>query len=160
MMFLENIDRFFVPESGLPVNGPIYLAKEDNVTTEQTFLVNVQVSDSVPPRQDIHPATLDVDYRLSVAVGTSAELQFGPRDQRIMFPLTLFSDNLPEGTEAFLVSSAPGDNVILPDGTIFPVSTFQNPNAALFAETFVVIEDNDRKFSIAIGYCIYQLTEE
>ena len=50
-MFEETIDTFFVPESGLSVNGPIYLAKENNVISEQTFLVVVQVSSSVPPGQ-------------------------------------------------------------------------------------------------------------
>ena len=35
-MFEEAIDTFFEPESGLSVNGPIYLAKENNVTSEQT----------------------------------------------------------------------------------------------------------------------------
>ena len=142
--FLENIDEFFVPESDSPVNGPIYLAKENNVISEQTFLVVVQVSSSVPPGQNIQPASLDFDYRLSVA-GTFVVLQFGPMDQRINFPLTLFSDTFPEETEAFLASSAPSDTAQLPDGTIIPVSTYLIPTD-LFGETFVVIEDDDREF--------------
>ena len=138
-MFEETIDTFFVLESGLSVNGPIYLAKEDNVISEQIFSVVVQVSSSVPQGQSIQPATLDADYRLSAASGvTSVVLQFGPMVQRINFPFTLFSDTLPEGTEAFLASSAPADIAELPDGTTVPVSTFLNPNN-LSAESFICL---------------------
>ena len=146
-MFEEAIDTFFEPESGLSVNGPIYLAKENNVTSEQTFLVVVQISHSVPQGQSIQPATLDVDYRVSAAqLGvTVVVLEFGPMVQRINFQFTLFSDTLPEGTEAFLASSAPADIAELPDGTTVPVSTFLNPNT-LFAESFVIIEDDDREY--------------
>ena len=72
-------------------------------------------------------------------------LQFGPLMQRINFQFTLFTDTLPERTEAFLASSVPTDTGELPDGTTVPVSTFLNPNA-LSAECFVIIEDDDRKF--------------
>ena len=76
-------------------------------------------------------------------------LQFGPMVQRINFPFTLFTDTLPEGTEAFLVSSAPADIAELPDGTTVPVSTFLNPNN-LSAESFIIIEDDDRE-SLYLG---------
>ena len=144
-MFDETIDRFFEPGSGLPVNGPIYLSKEDNVTSEQTFQVAVQTSVLVPPGQGIQPATLDIDYRLSAAGISVVILPFGPRDQKINFPFTLVADTLPEGTKAFLASSAPADMAQLPDGTTAPVSTYLNPNA-LSAESFVIIEDDDREF--------------
>ena len=145
-MFEEAIDTFFEPESGLSVNGPIYLAKENNVTSEQTFLVVVQVSSSVPPGQSIQPASLDSDYRLSAALGvTSVVPQFGPLMQRINFQFTLLTDTLPEGTEAFLASSAPGDSAQLPDGRTVPVPTYLNP-IKLFAESFVIIEDDDCEY--------------
>ena len=145
-MFEEIIDIFFESPSGLPVNGPIYLAKENNVTSEQTFLVVVQVSRSVPG-QSIQPATLDIDYRVGgPGLGvTNVVLQFGPMSQRINFPFNLFPDDLAEGTEAFLASSAPADTAQLPDGTTVSVPTFLNP-INLFAESFVVIEDDDREF--------------
>ena len=142
-MFEELIDSFFEPESGLPVNGPIYLAKENNVISEQTFFVAVQVSSSVPPGEMIQPATLDVDYRVTGL--TVVVLEFGPREQRINFQFTLFPDTLPEGTEAFLASSAPADMAGLPDGRIVPVSTYLNP-VALSAESFVIIQDDDCEF--------------
>ena len=143
-MFETTIDSFFDSPSGLLVNGPIYLAKENNVISEQTFLVVVQISNSVPPGQSIHPATLDADYHLRAA-GTSVLLQFGPMVQRINFHFTLFTDTLSEGTEAFLASLAPADIAELPDGRRVPVPTFLSP-INLFAESFVIIQDDDREF--------------
>ena len=143
-MFLEVIDDFFVPESGLPVNGPIYLAKENNVTSEQTFQVVIYASDSVPPGQNIQPASLDADYCLAVAGASVVVLPFGPHDQRINVLFTLFPDTIPENTEAFLACLFPGDIAELPDGRIVPVPTFLNPTL-LFVETFVIIEDDDRE---------------
>ena len=136
-MFEEVIDEFFEPESGLAVNGPIYLAKENNVISEQTFSVVVQASSSVPPGQGIQQASLDSDYRLTLPNGTtSVVLQFLPTFQRRNFPFTLFADDFPEGTEAFLASSAPGEGEEIP--------TYLNPER-LSAETFIIIEDDDRK---------------
>ena len=89
-MFETDIDMFFESPSGMPVNGPVFLAKEDNVTSEQTFLVVVQVSSSVPPEQSIQPATLVADYSLSAA-GTSVVLQFGPMVQRNSLYLLILS---------------------------------------------------------------------
>ena len=148
-MFVEMIDKRFEPESGSPVNGPIYLAKENNVTSEQTFLVAVQVSGSVPPGRSLQPASLDSDYRISTVSGiTSVVLTFGPIVQRINFPFTLLPNFFPERTEAFLASSAPADTGELPDGTIVSVSTYLNP-IDLSAQTFVIIEDDDREFTYA-----------
>ena len=132
----------------MPVNGPIYLVKENNVSSEQTFQVVVQVTSSVPPGRGIQLATLDADYRLSVAGKSYVVLSFGPREQRINFSITLFTDTLPEGMEGFLVRSAPGHPGQLPDGTTLPVSVYLNP-IALSAESFVLIEDDDREFYIA-----------
>ena len=72
-------------------------------------------------------------------------LQFGPVVQRINFLFTLFTDTLLEGTEAFLASSAPADMTQLPDGRTVPIPTFLNP-INLLAESFVIIEDDDREF--------------
>ena len=140
-MFEETIAEMFEPESGLAVNGPIFLAKEDNKTSEQTFSVVVQTSSSVPPGQGIQPASLGVDYSLGGA--TSMVLQFLPKDERINFQFTLFPDQLSEGTEAFQASSAPGEGEQMP----FPLPTFLNP-ITLTAEAFIIIEDDDCKFDL------------
>ena len=146
-LFEEIIDQFFMSPTGLPVNGPIYLAKEDNVISEQTFLLSIQVTDSAPSGTSTQPATLDIDYRLSLPGRTSVTLPFLTRDQMIDFPFTLFPDDLPEGTEAFRASVSPQDTRVVPDGSTETFPTFLNPES-LASEIFVVIEDDDRKFEI------------
>ena len=149
-MFESGIDRFYESPTGLPVNGPIYLAKENNVTSEQTFLLSIQVTDSAP--SGIQPATLDADYRISTPGLTSVTLIFLATNnmvavQRINFLFTLFPDTFPEGTEAFRASVSPQDTRVGSDGSIETFPTFLNPES-LASETFVVIEDNDRKLEI------------
>ena len=143
----EIIDRFYISPTGLPVNGPIYLAKENDVISEQTFLLSIKVTDSAPSGTNIQPATLDADYRISMPGQTSVTLTFLATDDMINFPFTLFPDTLPEGTEAFRAGVSPQDTRVRPDGTIETFPTFLNPES-LASETFVVIEDDDCKFKI------------
>ena len=147
-MFDEFIDQFFMSPTGLPVNGSIYLAKEDNVTSEQTFLLSIQVTDSAPSGTIIQPATLDADYRIAGHGKTSATLTFRAFQQRIDFQFTLFPDTLPEGTEAFRASVSPQETLMRPDGSTETFPTFLNPEK-LASEIFVFIEDDDRKFEIS-----------
>ena len=130
------IDNFFEAESGLAVNGPVYLTKENGVSSEQIFVVVIHVSASVPSGLDIQPATLDDDYSLGGT--TSTVVHFFPTEQRITIRFTLSPDNVREGTEAFLAGSAPEDGEGLP--------RYLNP-IALFAETLIVIEDDDCRFA-------------
>ena len=151
-MFEEIINQVFMSPTSLPVNGPIYLAKEDNVTSEQTFLLLIQATDSAPSGTNIQPATLDADYRISTPGQTSMTLTFLATNnmiavQRINFQFTLFPDTLPEGNEAFRAGVSPQDTRVRPDGTIETFPTFLNPKS-LTSETFVIIEDDDRKFEI------------
>ena len=151
-MFDEVIDRFYEPPTGLPVNGPIYLAKENGVISEQSFLLSIQVTDSAPSGTNIQPATLDADYCISAPGLTSVTLTFLATEnmiavQMINFPFTLFPDTLPEGNEAFRASVSPQDTQMMPDGTFATFPTFLNPES-LASETFVIIEDDDRKFEI------------
>ena len=146
-MLEEIINQVFMSPTSLPVNGPIYLAKEDNVTSEQTFLLSIQATDSAPSGTGIQPATLDADYRIGAPGQTNVTLTFLAMDDMINFPFTLFPDDLPEGNEAFRASVSPQDTRVRPDGTNETVPTFLNPES-LTSETFVVIEDDDRKFEI------------
>ena len=146
-MFDENIDQFYESPTGLAVNGPIYLVKENNVISEQTFLVAIQVTDSAPSGTGIQPATLDVEYRLASAGLTSVTEYFLAFQQKIAFRFTLFPDDLPEGTEAFRASVSPQDTQVRPDGSIETFPTFLYPEYFAY-EIFVVIEDDDRKFEI------------
>ena len=132
-MFEETIiDGFFVPPANSTINGPVFLLKENDVMSEQTFLIVIQVSEATPPNQNnINRATRGADF-------TSADVlvvQLLPRDQRINFQFNLLPDNFPEGTESFLGLSAPEDSA----------PSFLPP-VTLFDRTFIVIEDNDRKF--------------
>ena len=133
----------FVPPTNLTAHGPVYLAKEDNVRSEQTFSIVVQVADSVPSGENINPATLNEDYSLGVP-GNAPVVQFPPHMQRVLFGFTLFSDTAVESTEAFRASSSPADNAQDDMGRTFDLSAYLPP-IALSAETFVIIEDNDRK---------------
>ena len=138
--FDEVIDSTFVSLTNLTANGPIYLAKEDNVQSEQTFRVIVEVADSVPFGG--HPATISVDYSIGRG-GTSSVIEFFPSMQRVNFPFTLFHDNFSEGTEAFHVSYSAEDTGES-DGMKFDLPGY-SPPIALSSETFVIIEDDDRK---------------
>ena len=140
--------------TGRPENGPIFLAKENNVTSEQTFLVSFQVTDSAP--SGTQSAAIDEDYRFSAPGQTSNTNFFFPTQQRLSFPFELRADTLPEGTEAFRASVSPEDSRDIGGGMVeqFPISLFP---FSLAVEIFVTILDNDRKFQthnyIIISLC-------
>ena len=142
--FDTTIDEFdYIPPTNLTDNGPIYLVKEDNVVSEQTFLVEIKATDTVPSGSGFRPAQINFDYSIGV-VGTSRVLQFPASFQRILFEFTLLSDNLPEGTEAFLVSSSP-DNFVIINGTEVQVPSYLRP-VSLFPQAYVIIQAGGRKF--------------
>ena len=87
--FEEFVDEIFLSPTGRPENGPIFLAKENNVTSEQTFLVSFQVTDSAP--SGTQSATIDQDYRFS-GPGQTIATNFFPSQQRILFPFELRAD--------------------------------------------------------------------
>ena len=147
-MFDIQIDEFdYSPPTNLPENGPIYIAKQDNVVSEQTFLVVITATDTVPSGSGFRPAQLNSDYRgigAPTPDGTSVVRQFLATDQRMLFPFTLIHDDIPEGTEAFLVSTSAEDEGMF-GGMTFQVPGFLSPTT-LFPQAYVIIEDNDRKF--------------
>lgn len=116
------------------ISGPIFLTKEDNVTSEQTFFVNIK---AVSPHDSFQPATLNVDYVLDNAKTLAKlTLKFKPTDQRINFPFTLLPDTLAEGTEAFLACSSSG-------ATVNSTQPRYEIPIKLFRETLVIIQDDD-----------------
>ena len=148
-MFATTIDFFYVPPTGCPENGLIYLVKENNVTSEQTFLVIIQVTDSAPSGTAIQSATINQDYRYAPADRRSQSIFFRPFEQRVLVWFELLADTLPEGTEAFHASVSPevGSRMFL-DGRMerFPISL--NP-INLASEIFITIIDNaGRKFQM------------
>ena len=130
----------FIPLTNLTANGPVYLAKEDNVVSEQTFGIFVQTSDSIPPGEGISPATINVDYRIG---RLDPVITFSPNQQRVLFSFQLLLDIFPEGTEAFLASSTAADSGEI-SGMRFDYSEYLPP-IRLAAETFIIIEDDDCK---------------
>lgn len=137
-MFEETIDRFFTSGS-----GPIFLTKEDGVISEQTFIVVVETSNNVPPDQPtIQPASLNEDYLLSMP---TVVLQFPPFQQQLLVQITLLPDDDPEGTEAFLATSAAGDRETI--GVDEFVPSYLSPTT-FFAAANVIIEDDDGEWTL------------
>ena len=117
----------------------IVLVREGGRLSEQTFQVLISVGDPV----NIPPAILEfddeerADYRL-VTPSNFVRLNFPPDRQNITLSVILFNDDLPEGTEAFRVTSTPSPN--------FP--NFGPPSmGGAFASTDVLIFDDDRKLA-------------
>ena len=143
--FDEFIDEFYVSPTGQSENGPIFLIKEDNVTSEQTFLDSFQVTDSAP--SGTQSATIDQDYRFAGPRQISQTENFFPSQQRIPFSFEIRADTFPEGTEAFQASVSPKDTRDIGGGIVEQFSTFLNP-LTLRSAVFITILDNDRKLII------------
>lgn len=125
----------------------VFLAKIDGRTSEQTFQVIVQVSDSgfIPPDPNTQLATLSDDFNVVDAVFqdvSTVSLEFPSSYQRINFTFHLVQDNIPEGTEVFRASLAPVNSAIGPNGELVYIPRLTN----LFSETLIYIEDDDSKF--------------
>ena len=138
-MFDTQIDELdYIPPTNLPENGPIYIAKQDNVVSEQMFQVVITATDTVPSGSGFRLAQLNSDYRgLGAATpdGTSVVRQFLPKDQRMLFPFTLVHDDIPEGTEAFLVSTSAEDEQLF-GGITFQVPIYY-PATTLYISTSI-----------------------
>ena len=130
-------------------DSPVYLVKEDDVESEQTFFVLIQVSNSVPSGSGFNSALLNSDYTLGVS-GTSdstvSELQFSPSDQRLLFSFTLLSDDLPEGTEAFHAFLAPKSSGVVNGTTLNNSAPVFDLPMNLSQAAYIVIEDDECKF--------------
>lgn len=135
----------FIDSSYVRSPGPVYLVKENNVTSEQTFIVTIQVSSAVPPGRNIQPATIGSDYDLGDRFTTTFTFIFRATSLRLNFPFALYSDDVPEPTEAFTATASPSDVFPqLPDGSVEVYPSFLNP-INLTLQTFIVIEDDDSK---------------
>ena len=139
--------------TGRPENGPVFLIKEDNVISEQTFLVSIQVETfygfGTVIGQDIH---------LGQSGQESVTERFNASQQKIPFRFTLLPDTISEGPEDFLAYLYPVDAQSLPDGTEerFPTSFLGS-----FIDVLVTILDDDRKFQahvILLPYVNFFLT--
>lgn len=100
------------------------------MVSEQTFHVNVDVSGSLPPGSSLQPALLGDDYLISGFNGSSSVVTFPPSAQRVSLTVIILPDNVAEGGEGFLASSAPSDSGGAP--------TYLNP-IGLATESLIVI---------------------
>ena len=143
-LFDEIIDEFYVSPTGYPENGPVFLIKEGNVISEQTFLFSFQVADLA--YSGIQSAVIDQDYRFGSSPGhTGVTNLFPPSQQRIPFPFELLADSLSERTEAFEAIVVHKDTRDLGGGMVenFPISLHPKYSAS---KIFFTIYDDDRKF--------------
>lgn len=142
-VFEESIDGNYAPPPATnTTSGPVFAVKEDNVTSEQTFMVTFNSG----LHQDTYPsADRNYDYA-QVTFSESVVVQFLFSKQRIAFPFILFADNIAERTEAFLTTLAP-ENSAQVNGVTFVVPSFLPP-VKLSSRALIKIVDNDRKFPL------------
>ena len=145
------------PQFETEIFGVIFLEKENGRISEQEFRVVIEVS-TATPSTNIYPATLTTrdanrtiinnDYLLLDPDQTVIISSFPPIAQTLEFVFTLFPDEIAEGTEAFQARSSPSEGADDPDYTI--------PTAlnTLFAETFIIIEDDDRELPVHASLCM------
>ena len=141
-----NVDELYVSPTGRPENGPVFLVKEDNVTSEQTFLVAIQVIDSAP-NISLLPARINEDYSITLITQIIVITPFLPTEKKLNFQFALKDDSLSEGTEAFQARVYPEHTQVLPGGIVEVFPTFLNP-VNLSSNTHIFIEDDDCKFKI------------
>ena len=132
------------------ISNLVYLIRENNRTSEQTFSVDLTVGD---PGGNFKPATIETyyyanqnfDYSFGILGQTKRNIFFSPTDYRIAFGFSLNPDLGVEGTETFRATSA----LFRPMGD-FPF--FQTPSDVnAFSTTLIHILDNDGKYQL----CIY-----
>ena len=114
----------------------------------------IEVS-TATPGATIRPATLtsrdangtiiNNDYLLLDLDQTVLITTFLPTVQTLEFIFTLFPDEIAEGTEAFQARSSPSEGADDPEYTI-PTALNE-----LFAETFIIIEDDDGELCMHVS---------
>lgn len=113
----------------------LMLAKEDNITTEQTFAVEISTGFS----QIYLPATrltARSDYAFLDSNEKSLTVFFPPTYQVINITLTIIDDDIAEGIEAFVLH--------LMSSNLEGAPSYYFPNK-LFADVTVMIQDDDGK---------------
>ena len=109
----------------------IYVAKENNIISEQTFIITFQRMDMVPQGSGFALAHDGEDYR---GILQEFSRTFAPYNQHINLPFQLLPDGDPEPTEAFQISLSSQGSPAFDSADV------------LFTRTFVVIDDDDSKF--------------
>ena len=141
--------RINVPEPPIiETRLEIILAKQENIRSQQTFLINIEVQD--PSEPGIGVATPsdfgeDNDYSANTFLR-----RFEPVSQTLTIFVDIFPDSISEGPEGLQLSLSQVEmdsNVAVPD--------FSTPTvgSTLFPTTLVVIDDDDSEFAYDIVQC-------
>ena len=119
----------------------VALVKANNRSSEQTFTVAVFISDPTLP--GINPATTGttealIDYTIEGGGSNGFRtLLFPPNAERIQYKISLYPDEIYEGSEGFLALSSPLEGSI----------TYTPPNimSGVYRSATIVIEENVSK---------------
>ena len=129
-----NQSRFEFDEPEGLVNQFIYLVKEDDKPTEQTFDVQVNFIPSSPEAKT--PEDFSINFILP-----RVDRQIAPNEKSVVIEITLRPDEIAEGNEQFILESSPvGD----------PKYSIVSNGSTVFRATTVVIRDNDRKYGCVV----------
>ena len=109
----------------------VFLATENNVTSEQIFQISLTITNVVPVGSGFGVAEFESDYR---GLPMTFNREFLPSQQELEIDFELLFDDTPEPTEAFMISSSSND-----------LPSYLAPSSPLYQQTFVVIEDDDSK---------------
>ena len=137
------------PDDENVISNLVYLIREDNQKSEQTYSVDLTVGD---PGGNTRPATLETfdinesfDYSFGSLGQTRQNVLFPSTMDRIAFVFSLNPDLAKEGTETFRATSAQATPI-----GFFPL--YQTPGGVTaFATTLIHILDNDGKYQL----CMY-----
>ena len=119
----------------------VFVAKENNVITEQTFLIVVEARTETP-NNSIGPAIHDQDYSLNVGGQQTIILQVTPQEQKVLVPFVVFSDTEIERVESFRFTTSSARR----NG--YPI--FSSP-LVLHQSAFIFILDNDGNYSNSLA---------
>lgn len=140
-LFDEIIDGTYLPPPNSSMSGPIYIFKENDIVSEQTFVISIIFYELTPPGQiDINEATIGDDIQTT----SNQKVIFSATEQQKDLQFILLADNIPEGTEALFAGLDSESSVEL-GGEYFDAPTF-SLSSTLNVGTFIKIIDDDRKF--------------
>ena len=115
------------------VREQIFLVKENNQFTEQTFNIRINLGMIAGT---ISSATEGEDYATDL-IDNTIVLAFLASQQNITFKLRLFPDDIAEGNEGFILTSSPAGDIRY---------TLPSLGSTVFRDETVVIRDDDRKW--------------
>ena len=128
------------------ISNLVYLIREHNQKSEQTYSVDLTVGDPGGNTKPATSETLDInknfDYSIGLPGQTKVNVLFPPTVDRVAFAFSLNPDLAVEGKETFRVTSAQ----VTPSG---PYPVFQTPSGVnASATTLICIIEKDGKYQL------------